>query len=437
MKILILGSGGREHAFCWKVSQSELCSQLFIAPGNAGTAAFGQNIEININDFTAVKEACILNNINMVVVGPEEPLVNGIYDFFKNDEQLKEIIITGPSKAGAQLEGSKAFAKSFMQKYQIPTAKYKEFDSSNFTEGLRYIQDHPLPIVLKADGLAAGKGVIICQNHVEALSEYELMIQQSKFGEAGKKVVVEEFLDGIELSVFVLTDGKNYVLFPEAKDYKKIGEGDKGLNTGGMGAISPVPFATEHFMQKVKDQIIEPTIFGLQNEGIDYKGFIFFGLIKVNEEPMVIEYNCRMGDPETEVVLIRLKNDLVKLLIVMDQQKLDEEKIEVDKNNAVTIVAVSGGYPEAYKKGVPVNLLYLENPEARKHIDDDGEGAIVFHAGTKNLNDQIVTNGGRVFAVSAIAEGLGDAIELSKTILEQIYFDGIYFRGDIGYEFVD
>jgi phosphoribosylamine--glycine ligase len=437
LKILILGSGGREHAFCWKISQSELCSQLFIAPGNAGTATFGQNIEININDFTAVKEACILNNINMVVVGPEEPLVNGIYDFFKNDEQLKEIIITGPSKAGAQLEGSKAFAKSFMQKYQIPTAKYKEFDSSNFTEGLRYIQDHPLPIVLKADGLAAGKGVIICQNHVEALSEYELMIQQSKFGEAGKKVVVEEFLDGIELSVFVLTDGKNYVLFPEAKDYKKIGEGDKGLNTGGMGAISPVPFATEHFMQKVKDQIIEPTIFGLQNEGIDYKGFIFFGLIKVNEEPMVIEYNCRMGDPETEVVLIRLKNDLVKLLIVMDQQKLDEEKIEVDKNNAVTIVAVSGGYPEAYKKGVPVNLLYLENPEARKHIDDDGEGAIVFHAGTKNLNDQIVTNGGRVFAVSAIAEGLGDAIELSKTILEQIYFDGIYFRGDIGYEFVD
>jgi phosphoribosylamine--glycine ligase len=437
LKILILGSGGREHAFCWKVSQSELCSQLFIAPGNAGTAAFGQNIEININDFTAVKEACILNNINMVVVGPEEPLVNGIYDFFKNDEQLKEIIITGPSKAGAQLEGSKAFAKSFMQKYQIPTAKYKEFDSSNFTEGLRYIQDHPLPIVLKADGLAAGKGVIICQNHVEALSEYELMIQQSKFGEAGKKVVVEEFLDGIELSVFVLTDGKNYVLFPEAKDYKKIGEGDKGLNTGGMGAISPVPFATEHFMQKVKDQIIEPTIFGLQNEGIDYKGFIFFGLIKVNEEPMVIEYNCRMGDPETEVVLIRLKNDLVKLLIVMDQQKLDEEKIEVDKNNAVTIVAVSGGYPEAYKKGVPVNLLYLENPEVRKHIDDDGEGAIVFHAGTKILNDQIVTNGGRVFAVSAMAEGLGDAIELSKTILEQIYFDGIYFRGDIGYEFVD
>ncbi|MGN6195995.1 MAG: phosphoribosylamine--glycine ligase [Ginsengibacter sp.] len=436
MKILILGSGGREHAFCWKISQSELCSQLFIAPGNAGTAAFGQNIDININDFLAVKAACISNNIEMVVVGPEEPLVKGIYDFFKNDIALKNVIITGPSKAGAQLEGSKAFAKSFMKKYQIPTAKYQEFDSSNFEEGLKYIQGHPLPIVLKADGLAAGKGVIICQNYVEALSEFELMIQQSKFGDAGKKVVVEEFLDGIELSVFVLTDGKNYVLLPEAKDYKKIGEGDKGLNTGGMGAISPVPFATEHFMKKVKEQIIEPTIFGLQNEGVDYKGFIFLGLIKVNEEPMVIEYNCRMGDPETEVVLIRLKNDLVELLMAMDQQKLNEEKIEVEKNDAVTIVAVSGGYPEEYKKGFPVNLLYLENPEARKHIDD-GEGAIVFHAGTKISGDQIVTNGGRVFAVSAMAEGLGDAIELSKAILEQIYFDGIYFRGDIGYEFVD
>ena len=436
MKILILGSGGREHAFCWKISQSELCSALFIAPGNAGTAQYGENIPVDINDFAAIKNICVSRNIEMVVVGPEEPLVNGIYDFFKNDIDLKDIIITGPSKEGAQLEGSKAFAKSFMEKYQIPTAKYKEFDNSNFEEGLKYIQAHPLPIVLKADGLAAGKGVIICQNYVEALSEFELMIQQSKFGEAGKKVVVEEFLDGIELSVFVLTDGKNYVLLPEAKDYKKIGEGDKGLNTGGMGAISPVPFATEHFMQKVKEQIIEPTIFGLQNEGIDYKGFIFFGLIKVNEEPMVIEYNCRMGDPETEVVLIRLKNDLVKLLIAMDQQKLVEEKIEVEKNNAVTIVAVSGGYPNAYEKGLPIEFLYLENPEARKHIDE-GEGAIVFHAGTKNKGDQTVTNGGRVLAVSAMAEGLGDAIELSKTILEQIRFDDMYFRGDIGYEFVD
>ena len=436
MKILILGSGGREHAFCWKISQSELCSKLFIAPGNAGTAELGENISIDINDFESVKNICISKEIEMVVVGPEEPLVKGIYDFFKNDEDLKNIIITGPSKEGAQLEGSKAFAKSFMEKYKIPTAKYREFEVSNFSEGLDYIQNHSLPIVLKADGLAAGKGVIICQNHVEALSEFELMIQQSKFGEAGKKVVVEEFLDGIELSVFVLTDGKNYVLLPEAKDYKKIGEGDKGLNTGGMGAISPVGFATGHFIKKVTDQIIEPTITGLQKEGIDYKGFIFFGLIKVNEEPMVIEYNCRMGDPETEVVLVRLKNDLVELFIAMDQQTLAQQKIEVEKNSAVTIVAVSGGYPEEYKKGLQIDFLYLENPEARKHIDD-GIGAMVFHAGTKNVDKKIVTNGGRVLAVSAMAVGLGDAIELSKTILEQIRFDGIYFRGDIGYEFVD
>jgi len=437
LKILILGSGGREHAFAWKIRQSILCSQLFIAPGNAGTAEFGENIPLDINDFSSVKDFCISAGIEMVVVGPEEPLVNGIYDFFKLDEALNHIIITGPSKAGAKLEGSKAFAKSFMEKNKIPTAKYREFTISNFEEGLQYIQQHSLPVVLKADGLAAGKGVIICKNYIEALSEFELMIQQSKFGIAGNKVVVEEFLDGIELSVFVLTDGKNYVLLPEAKDYKKIGEGDTGVNTGGMGAISPVPFATEHFMQKVTERIIEPTIKGLQEDQINYKGFIFFGLIKVDEEPVVIEYNCRMGDPETEVVLIRLQNDLIELLIAMDQQKLDTKKIGFEKNNAVTIVAVSGGYPGLYEKGKPIEFLYLENPETRKHIDEDGVGALVFHAGTKKENDQVITNGGRVVAVSAMAEGLGDAIELSKTILEQIYFDDMYFRGDIGYEFVD
>ncbi len=436
LKILILGSGGREHAFCWKLSQSDLCSQLFIAPGNAGTAEFGINIDIDINDFNAVKSICVLENIDMVVVGPEEPLVNGIYDFFKNNEELKNIIITGPSASGARLEGSKAFAKNFLQKHQIPTARYREFDIVNFDEGLEYIKKHSLPIVLKADGLAAGKGVLICHNYLEALNEFELMIQQSKFGAAGKKVVVEEFLDGIELSVFVLTDGKNYVILPEAKDYKKIEEGDKGLNTGGMGAISPVPFSTAHFLQKVTEKIIDPTIKGLQQDEIDYKGFIFFGLIKVNDEPMVIEYNCRMGDPETEVVLLRLQNDLVKLFIDMDQQKLNRQKIGVEKNYAVSIVAVSGGYPLEYKKGLPIDFMYLDNPEARKSIDE-GVGTFVFHSGTKKENGNVVTNGGRVLAVSSMAFGLGDATELSKTILEQIHFEGMYYRGDIGYEFVD
>jgi phosphoribosylamine--glycine ligase len=436
LKILILGSGGREHTFCWKLSQSKLNPDLFIAPGNAGTAQLGKNIDISINDFEAIKEFCIGAKIEMVIVGPEEPLVNGIYDFFKNDDALRHIIITGPSTQGAQMEGSKAFAKSFMQKHNIPTAAYKEFSIKNFEEGVAYIQNHTLPIVLKADGLAAGKGVLICKEHSEALEEFELIIQQSKFGKAGNKVVVEEFLDGIELSVFALTDGKNYVLLPEAKDYKKIGEGDTGLNTGGMGAISPVPFATEHFMQKVEERIIEPTIKGLQKDGIDYRGFLFFGLIKVNEEPMVIEYNCRMGDPETEVVMLRLKNDLVELLIAMDEQKLDAHQIETDKNNAATIVAVSGGYPEDYKKGFPIEFGYLENPQAIKHIDEEG-GVMVFHAGTKQVGDEIITNGGRVLAVSAMAGTLGETIELSKEILEQIHFEGIYWRGDIGYEFVE
>lgn len=435
MKILILGADGRAHAYSWKISQSTLCGQLYIAPGNAGTAQLGENVDININDFAALKKFCLDHKIDMVLVGPEEPLVNGIYDFFKNDSKLKHIVINGPSLAGAKLEGSKAFAKAFMKKHNIPTADYGEFDVTNYEQGLDYIKNHQLPIVLKADGLAAGKGVIICHNGVEALSEYELMIQQSKFGEAGKKVVVEEFLNGIELSVFVLTDGVNYVLLPEAKDYKRIFEGDEGPNTGGMGAVSPVPFASEIFMNKVVKKVIEPTIRGLREDEIDYKGFIFFGLIRVDDEPYVIEYNCRMGDPETEVVLLRLKNDLVQLLIAADKQELSKEKIVIDPKTAATIVAVSEGYPAAYKKGFPIDFGYLQNPEAIKHIDSEG-GVIVFHAGTKQQNDEVVTNGGRVLAVSSLAESLPEAVGLSKEILDQIYFEGMYFRNDIGYEFI-
>ena len=433
LKILILGSGGREHAFAWKISQSKLCSQLFIAPGNAGTSGNGENLNIAVTDFEAIKNVCIEKGIDMVVVGPEEPLVKGIYDFFKNDKDLKDILITGPSLNGAQLEGSKAFAKSFMQRHNIPTARYKEFDSSNFDEGIEYISKHPVPVVLKADGLAAGKGVIISHDNNEAVSEYKQMIQESKFGEAGKKVVVEEFLDGIELSVFVLTDGKNYVLFPEAKDYKKIGEGDKGLNTGGMGAISPVPFAADKFMHKVRERIIEPTINGLHKDNIDYKGFVFFGLIKVNDEPMVIEYNCRMGDPETEVVLLRLKNDLVELLVATAKQTLDKQKIIIDPNAAATIVSVSGGYPLEYKKGLPVDFNYHQD---KKQVYIKGE-ATIFHAGTLQKEDRVVTNGGRVLAVSSIAPKLEDAVILSKNTLEHIHYEGMYYRADIGYEFID
>jgi phosphoribosylamine--glycine ligase len=435
LKILILGSGGRAHAFCWKISQSELCTQLFIAPGNAGTAQYGENIDIAVTDFESIKTTCITKKIDLVVVGPEEPLVKGIYDFFKNDKQLKHIIVTGPSADGAQLEGSKAFAKAFMLRHNIPTAYYKEFDADSYQEGLEYIKNHKLPVVLKADGLAGGKGVVICNHPVEAMGEYELIIQKSKFGDAGKKVVVEQFLDGIELSVFVLTDGNGYLLLPEAKDYKKILEGDKGPNTGGMGAVSPVPFASEIFMNKVIEKVIEPTIKGLQEEKIDYKGFIFFGLIKVGDEPFVIEYNCRMGDPETEVVLLRLKNDLVKLLIAAEQQKLNSEEISMDEKFAATIVAVSEGYPASYKKGFAIDFGYLENPEAIKHIDSDG-GVIVFHAGTKQEGEYVVTNGGRVLAVSSLADSLAEAVELSKEILNQIHFEGMYYRKDIGYEFI-
>lgn len=436
MKILILGSGGREHAFCWKIKQSKLCTGLFIAPGNAGTASLGVNVDLGVNDFEGIKIFCLDAEIEMVIVGPEDPLVNGIFDFFKNDSSLKHIIITGPSMQGAQLEGSKAFSKEFMKRHGIPTADYREFTPETYEEGVAYLQNLPLPIVIKADGLAAGKGVLICQNHEEALMEFGQILNDAKFGDAGRKVVVEEFLDGIELSVFILTDGKNYMILPEAKDYKKIGEGDSGPNTGGMGAISPVPFATEHFMKQVEDLVIKPTMEGLIKDKINYQGFIFFGLIKVNESPMVIEYNCRMGDPETEVVLLRLKNDLVQLFIAMDKQKLHKEKVEINKMNAATIMAVSGGYPGNYTKGKTIELDYLSNPQSRKHIDDQG-GVQVFHAGTTFSGLDVVTNGGRVLAVSAMADTLAETIELSKEILEEIHFEGMYYRKDIGYEFFD
>ncbi|MEO6329609.1 MAG: phosphoribosylamine--glycine ligase [Ginsengibacter sp.] len=435
MNILILGSGGREHAFSWKISQSKLCTNLFIAPGNAGTLQFGENVDIKVNDFESIRKLCIKKRIELVFVGPEDPLVHGIYDYFKKDNKLKNIIVIGPSQKAAQLEGSKSFAKAFMQRHNIPTAAYRQFDADNYNEGLMYIKNHELPIVLKADGLAAGKGVLICQHQIEAMSEYELMIQEAKFGDAGKKVVVEEFLAGIEMSVFVLTDGKNYLLLPEAKDYKRIGESDSGLNTGGMGAISPVPFASKDFMQKVISQVIEPTIEGLKREDLDYKGFIFIGLIKVNDEPVVIEYNCRMGDPETEVVLLRLKNDLVELFVATAEGRLNTEEIIIDPRYAATIMAVSGGYPGEYEKGKVIDFAYLENPETKKHIDIDG-GVMVFHAGTKKMDGQIVTNGGRVLAVSALGDTLTEAVELSKEILNQIYFDEMYYRKDIGYEFI-
>jgi len=353
MRILLLGSGGREHALAWKINQSVWANPLYIAPGNPGTAQCGKNVSLDIADFDAIKKFCVSEKIEMIVVGPEEPLVRGLYDEFKNDEQTHKIYFIGPSKQGAQLEGSKAFAKAFMIRHGIPTAQYREFEASNFEEGIHYVKEHPLPVVLKADGLAAGKGVVICQTAVEAVSEFELMIQNQKFGEASKKVVVEQFLDGIELSVFVLTDGKSYLMLPEAKDYKRIGEGDRGLNTGGMGAVSPVPFATPGFMFKVEERIIKPTIAGLHKEGIDYEGFLFFGLIKVDNDPYVIEYNCRMGDPETEVIIPRLETDLVGLFVAATQQELDTVKLRVDPRSAVTIMAVSRGYPSAYEKAVP------------------------------------------------------------------------------------
>ena len=424
MNILLLGSGGREHALAWKISQSNHCSKLFIAPGNAGTALHGTNLSFTVNDFDAIEKACIKQKIDMVIVGPEEPLVKGIVDRLKANQRLKDLLIIGPSKNAAQLEGSKAFAKAFMYRHGIPTASYKEFTEENFEEGIEYLKQHALPIVLKADGLAAGKGVIICQNYVEAFAEFELMIQRSKFGDAGKRVVVEDFLSGIELSVFVLTDGKNYLLLPEAKDYKRVGEGDTGLNTGGMGAISPVPFANKAFMQKVRTRIIEPTISGLQKDDLDYKGFVFFGLIKVDDEPYVIEYNCRMGDPETEVVVPRIKNDLVELLQATAQQTLGSDELEIDDRSAATIVAVSGGYPNEHKTGFEISGLNLAE-----------EDSFIFYAGAKKDRNKVVTSGGRVVCATALGDNLEDALDKSKELVDAINFEGKYFRKDIGFEF--
>ncbi|HEX2684026.1 MAG TPA: phosphoribosylamine--glycine ligase [Ferruginibacter sp.] len=426
MNILLIGSGGREHTLAWKLKQSPHCEDLFIAPGNAGTALCGTNLPIAVSDFESLAEACLKNAIDMIVVGPEEPLVKGIYDFFKNRTGLEQVKVIGPSQSASQLEGSKAFAKAFMERHNIPTASFRKFTSDEYLEGVEYIKSQSLPIVLKADGLAAGKGVLICMNHLEACSEFELMLLRSKFGEAGKKVVIEEFLKGIELSIFVLTDGEHYVLLPEAKDYKRVGEADAGLNTGGMGAVSPLPFVDDAFLQKVKERIIEPTISGLKKDKLDYKGFIFLGLMNDEGEPKVIEYNCRLGDPETEVVVPRIKNDLVELFKATAEQRLHEISIETDDRAVATVVAVSGGYPGDYKKGMIINGL--QEPTL--------ENSIIFHSGTKMEDGHIVSNGGRVLAVTSFGENIGEAVEQSNYVLEQLDFEGMYYRTDIGYEFI-
>ena len=421
MKILLLGSGGREHALAWKMVQSPLCSNLFIAPGNAGTRLCGENISLNINDFNAVKSFVLSNEIEMVVVGPEEPLVLGIYDFFKQDASLQNIPVIGPSKEGAKLEGSKAFAKEFMMEMKIPTAAYQEFNGQNLKEGLAYIATQTPPIVLKADGLAAGKGVVILPEIEAAQQELSEMLA-GKFGNASSKVVIEQFLSGIEFSVFVLTDGNTYQILPVAKDYKRVGEGDKGLNTGGMGAVSPVPFVDDEMMKKVEDRIIIPTINGLKKRNIEYKGFVFIGLISVEGEPYVIEYNCRMGDPETEVVIPRLENDLVDLFVALNDGTLATKTIQSNPDFATTIMLVSGGYPEHYEKGKKV-----QNLEAI-------EKGLVFHAGTTLKDTDIVTAGGRVLALTSFGKTMEEALAISNKNADTIDFEGKYFRKDIGFD---
>jgi phosphoribosylamine---glycine ligase len=422
MTILILGSGGREHTFAWKIAQSPLCQTLYVAPGNSGTAQIAQNINIGVTDFPAIKALVLEKQIDMVVVGPEDPLVQGVHDYFLNDNELKHVAVIGPKKAAAELEGSKEFAKEFMMRHHIPTAAYKSFNKNNVEEGYKFLETLNPPYVLKADGLAAGKGVLILKELSEAKAELKNMLVDAKFGEASTKVVIEEFLDGIELSCFVLTDGKNYKILPTAKDYKRIGEGDTGLNTGGMGAVSPVPFATPEFLSKIEEQIVKPTILGLQKDNLPYKGFVFIGLIKVGDDPKVIEYNVRMGDPETEVVLPRLKNDLVEIFQAIANQSLDKINIEIDERAATTVMLVSGGYPEAYEKGKEISGI--------ENITE----SIPFHAGAVLKDGKVVTSGGRVMAITSYGDSYKEAIKKSYQNIEKLHFDKMSYRKDIGFD---
>ena len=422
MTILLLGSGGREHALAFKMLQSSKCTQLFVAPGNAGTESIATNVDFSVNDFETIKTFCLQNEVEMVVVGPEDPLVLGIYDFFKSDENLKHIPVIGPSKKGAQLEGSKEFAKEFLVRHHIPTAGYASFTAQTVEKGCQFLETLNAPYVLKADGLAAGKGVLIIQDLQEAKTELRNMLVHQKFGNASSKVVIEEFLDGIELSCFVLTDGKNYKILPTAKDYKRVGEGDTGLNTGGMGAISPVPFADAVLLEKIETRIVKPTIEGLQKDRIEYKGFIFIGLINVKGEPIVIEYNVRMGDPETEVVIPRLKTDLVELFVAVDTQKLNEIELEIDSRCAATVMIVSGGYPEDFEKGYEISGL------------DKIEDSLVFHAGTKSVDAKVVSNGGRVLAITSFGETFEQATKKTYQNINKLHFNRMNYRKDIGFD---